>query len=339
MNRYTKEFKSYREQIELMKQRGIKFNIVSELEAEKIISNINYYKFSGYMKVFEIASDQYDIQFTKVIELYEFDRKFSRIIFEMIEKIEVAFKTKLAYYISERTKKLGPFGYLDTLEWKDYSSYNKKTGKTEMKKSHEILRDKLEFKKRVTEYTARNTTGCIESYFEKYRAEHFIPLWILIEVADFGMATKMYEESVKSVQEKISKEFNIHLNKDLEFYLKSLKLIRNVVAHNGILWNFRLVSRLNKPLISQHKDISDKSIVAVLIIIVEILKSVDSKYDYTELRELINGYFSKNPENLHKFGIKNNNLGIIKRLIKVENKNIKIVRKFIKGNGGIYSSL
>lgn len=64
-----------------------------------------YNKFSGYMKVFEIPSDKYDVQFSKFIELYEFDRKFSRIIFEKIEKIEISFKTNLAYSISERTKK------------------------------------------------------------------------------------------------------------------------------------------------------------------------------------------------------------------------------------------
>lgn len=328
MSNYTKDFKTYREQIELMKNRGIKFNITSESEAETILSNINYYKFSGYMKVFEISSDKYDIQFNKFVELYEFDRKFSRIIFEMIEKIEISFKTNLAYSISERTKKLGPFGYLNTLEWKDYSFYNKKTRKTEMKKSHEILKDKLEFKKKITEYTARNTRGCIESYFDKYKKEHFIPLWILIEVIDFGMATKMYEESVKDIQDKVSKKLNISTNKDLDFYLKSLKLIRNIVAHNGILWNFQLISRLNKSLITQYSDINDKSIVAVLVVIVEILKTVDSKYDYSELRVLITNYFTKNPELLYRFGIKNKNLDIIKKLLGIErrNKSIRIIK-------------
>lgn len=331
MSNYTKDFKTYREQIELMKNRGIKFNITSESEAETILSNINYYKFSGYMKVFEILSDKYDIQFNKFVELYEFDRKFSRIIFEMIEKIEISFKTNLAYFISERTKKLGPFGYLNTLEWKDYSFYNKKTRKTEMKKSHEILKDKLEFKKKITEYTARNTRGCIESYFDKYKKEHFIPLWILIEVIDFGMATKMYEESVKDIQDKVSKKLNISTNKDLDFYLKSLKLIRNIVAHNGILWNVKLISRLNKPLITQYSNIDDKSIVAVLVVIVEILKVVDSRYDYSELRYLIINYFTKNPEFLYKFGIKNKNLDIIKKLLKIEtkNKNMGIINKKI----------
>lgn len=316
MGKYIKEFKTYSEQITIMKERGIKFNVISELEAEKIISNINYYKFSGYMKVFEQELDRYDVQFSKIIELYNFDRKFSRIIFEMIEKIEIAFKTNLAYYISEKTKKLGPLGYLDLLEWKNYSFYNHKTGKDEMKKSHEILKDKLDFKRKITEYTARNTKGCIENYFDKYKAEHFIPLWILIEVIDFGMATQMYEESAKDIQEKISKALNIKLNKDLSFYLRSLKLIRNTVAHNGILWNFKLISKLNKPLITAHKNVDERSIVAVLIIIVEILKSVDSKYNYTELRDLIANYFEENSELLYKFGINNNDLCFIKTLLK-----------------------
>ncbi|MGL4673119.1 Abi family protein [Cetobacterium sp.] len=315
MSNYTKDFKTCKEQIELMKIRGIKFNVVSEIEAERVISNINYYKFSGYMKVFEISLDKYDIEFKKFIELYEFDRKFSRILFELIEKIEISFKTNLGYYISERTKSLGPFGYLNTLEWKNYSVLNKKTNSYQVKKSHEILRDRLDFQKKITEYTARNTNGYIESYFNKYKNEHFIPLWILIEVIDFGMATKMYTESVKDIQTKVSKQLNIPLINDLEFYLKSLKLIRNIVAHNGILWNFKLISRLNKPLITQYTDVNDKSTVAVLVVIVEILKKVDPGYDYSELKNLIINYFTKNLDLLDKFGIKNKNLEIINQIL------------------------
>lgn len=313
--KYNKNFKTNKEQIDLMKSRGIKFNSISELEAENIISNINYYKFSGYMKNFEISQDHYNVQFCKILELYNFDRKFSRIIFEMIEKIEISFKTNLAYYISETTKNSGPFGYLDTLQWKDYSFYNKKTQKNEIKKPHDILKDKLEFKKKITEYTARNTKGCIMKYFHKYKDEHFIPLWILVEVIDFGMATMMYEDSKKNIQTKVSNKLNISLNNDLNYYLKSLKLIRNTVAHNGILWNFRLISKLNKTLITQHKDIDDKGIMAVLVVIIEILKKVDPKYNYLELKDLIIDYFDKNLFFLDKFGIKNGNLDIIKNLL------------------------
>lgn len=147
MEYYIKNFKSYSEQVKIMEERGIKFNIITKLEAEKILSNINYYKISGYIKNFEIELDKYDIEFSKIIELYKFDRKLSSIIFEMIEQIEISFKTKLIYTILERTKDLGPFGYMETLEWKDYSVYNFKTKKYEVKKVNDILKDKLEFKK------------------------------------------------------------------------------------------------------------------------------------------------------------------------------------------------
>ena len=166
---YRKEFKSYKEQLKLLEERGIKFNIITIEEAEKIISSINYYKFSGYIKVFEIETDRYDIEFNKIYELYKFDRKLASYVFEMVEKIEVAFKTKLIYNILERTKELGPFGYLETTEWKDYSFEDKETGNSRMKKFRDILKDKMEFKKRVLEFTMRDIKPYIENYFKKYK--------------------------------------------------------------------------------------------------------------------------------------------------------------------------
>lgn len=315
MGYYIKNFKSYSEQVKIMEERGIKFNIITKLEAEKILSNINYYKISGYIKIFEIELDKYDIEFSKIIELYKFDRKFSSIIFEMIEQIEISFKTKLIYTILERTKDLGPFGYMETLEWKDYSVYNFKTKKYEVKKANDILKDKLEFKKRILEFTIRDTKPYVENYFNKYKKEHFLPLWILSEIIDFGMITKMYEESVRSIQEKIAKELGNFKNKDLAFYLRSIKLIRNIVAHNGILWNFRFISRLNKPLVTKYKFINDKSIIAVIVVIIEILKNIEPSYDYSELKKLIKEFFNKNPELINTFGIINGNINEIENIL------------------------
>lgn len=307
---YTKVFLSYKDQIGLMESRGIKFNIMSKLDAEIKLSNINYYKLSGYMKNFEISTDRYDTEFSKFVELYNFDRKLSRIIFEMIEKIEIAFKTNLAYNIGEHTnlKGLGPLGYLEIEEWVN-TTLPKFRGK------HKVLEEKLRFKSKITDFTARNVKGCIENYFKKYKKENFVPLWILIEVIDFGMATKMYDDSISNIQKSVSTSLNIPLAKDLKFYLKSLKLIRNTVAHNGILWNFKLIDEIKTPLITQYTDINVDSIAAVIILIKEILKKVDSTYDYSELRNLIRNYFDNNIDFLNKFGIKNKNLNIINSLI------------------------
>uniref|UniRef100_UPI003FEDC948 Abi family protein n=2 Tax=Fusobacterium TaxID=848 RepID=UPI003FEDC948 len=253
--------------------------------------------------------------FNKIYELYKFDRKLASYIFEMVEKIEVAFKTKLIYNILERTKELGPFGYLETSEWKDYSFKDEETGNSRMKKFRDILKDKMDFKKRVLEFTMRDIKPYIEHYFEKYKKESFVPLWILSEVIDFGMTMKMYEESVRDIQTKVAEELGNFKNKDLAFYLKSIKLIRNTVAHNGILWNFRFINRINKPLVNNYKFVDDKSFVAVLIVIVEILKYIDKDFDHTELKNMIKKFFKDNTTLVKKFGIKNGNIDIIDKIL------------------------
>ncbi len=315
---YSKEFKTYKEQIELLERRGIKFNIITKEEAEKIISNVNYYKLSGYIKIFEIDTDNYNIEFSKIIELYKFDRKLASYIFGMIEKIEVAFKTKLIYFILERTRKLGAFGYLETSEWKNYTVLNNKTKKFEVKKTNDILKDKLEFKKRILEFIIRDTKNYVERYFEKYNKEHFIPLWMLGEIIDFGMATKMYDESVKDIKKKVAKELGNFMYQDLSFYLRSIKLIRNTIAHNGSLWNFRFVSRIDKPLLKKYPFINDKSFIAVLVVIVELLKNIDESLKYDELHSLIRTFFKDNSELIEQFGIMNKDISEIDKILKLE---------------------
>lgn len=102
----------------------------------------------------------------------------------------------------------------------------------------------------------------------------------------------------------------------MAFYLRSIKLIRNIVAHNGILWNFRFISRLNKPLVTKYKFINDKSIIAVIVVIVEILKNIEPSYDYSELKKLIKEFFNKNSELINTFGIINGNIDEIENILK-----------------------
>lgn len=184
-----------------------------------------------------------------------------------------------------------------------------------MKKFRDILKDKMYFKKRVLEFTMRDIKPYIEHYFEKYKKESFVPLWILSEVIDFGMTMKMYEESVRDIQTKVAEELGNFKNKDLAFYLKSIKLIWNTVAHNGILWNFRFINRINKQLVNNYKFVDDKSFVAVLIVIVEILKYIDKDFDHTELKNMIKKFFKDNPTLVKKFGIKNNDIDMIDKIL------------------------
>lgn len=105
------------EQIELLKTRGC---IIEDEElAKNILLDVNYYRLTSYFLSFKESEDKYleGISFDKVYRNYLFDRKLRNMLSYVIEHIEVAIKTRIAYY---HTLKYGPLGYLDS------NNYNNK---------------------------------------------------------------------------------------------------------------------------------------------------------------------------------------------------------------------
>ena len=94
--------KTIQEQIELLKCRNIFFR--EEKNAPHFLSNISYYRLKGYW--WEMQDDKVSHHFASgsffedVIDLYNFDRHFRLIVFNAIERIEIALRTKLIYHLS-----------------------------------------------------------------------------------------------------------------------------------------------------------------------------------------------------------------------------------------------
>ena len=81
------------EQVEKLKVRGLKFD--NETKAQNYLYNISYYRLRAYTYPFQDNSKDgqpfnVDVSFEQIIELYVFDRKLRLLIFDSIEKIEIA---------------------------------------------------------------------------------------------------------------------------------------------------------------------------------------------------------------------------------------------------------
>lgn len=98
--KYEKPPLTYQQQIELLKSRGLVFD--DESKAESQLSNVSYYRLSAYMLPFkknmhgEIVNEfRYGTTWKDVYNLYVFDRKLRLLVFDAIEKIEVAIRCQL----------------------------------------------------------------------------------------------------------------------------------------------------------------------------------------------------------------------------------------------------
>ncbi|MEI6890052.1 MAG: Abi family protein [Bacteroidota bacterium] len=98
--RYTKPPITLPDQVSRLKSRGLRF--VSDTESINQLSNISYYRLRAYTYPFQDNSDPnhpftVSVTFEQIIELYQFDRRLSQLVFNALEKIEIAMRTQIIY--------------------------------------------------------------------------------------------------------------------------------------------------------------------------------------------------------------------------------------------------
>ena len=166
---YNKRALTFEEQVELLRSRGLK--IENEDRAIRHLSRISYYRLSAYMLPFkELEGDKYLNKFIEnttwesIYDLYVLDRKLRIVVFDAIERIEVAVRTQMVYTLSHK------FGshWLDNdsviKNEKVYNEIQTFIKAIESKKEHEIF---------------------IEHYYTKYDNPEHPPCWMLVELLYF----------------------------------------------------------------------------------------------------------------------------------------------------------
>lgn len=217
------------QQIEHLKSKGVRFDLISEEEAEKyLIQNNNYFKLRAYRKNFEKYQDgdlegQYinlDFEMLKDLAIIDMRLRYSLLLLALdVEHFE---KVKLLKIISES----GDDGYqiVDSY-FKDLQSQN--NGQPYNNILNEIDRN-------------QNSHYC-KSLIAKYKVDPpSYPVWVFVEIISFGAFIHFLDFSADYLQNKSLKE---------DFYLlRAVKTLRNAAAHNNCLINdLSLNSSKHKP--------------------------------------------------------------------------------------------
>lgn len=216
---YSKKVISFDKQIALLQERGL---IIEDIEkAKSFLRNISYFRLQGFWWEFQIDKENHKFRegttFEKIIKLYTFDRKFRLIIFDALERIEVALRTKLVYY---------PSIELDQWWFEDKTNFFNKD-------FH--LDSLLEVDKEL----GRTKEVFIKSHYDKYGNEHRPPAYKTLEVISFGCLSKLYSNLNNDITAKnrVAKEFNLPNYNFLKSWLQSFNTIRNIIAHHSRIWN------------------------------------------------------------------------------------------------------
>jgi len=219
-----KGVKTIEEQIGLLEKRNLKFS--DKEKAKRLLKECQYYRITAYRYpfVFENNKDRFkdDIDFEDIWKLYVFDRRLRFLVIDAIERIEVSLRSRWAYVLAQK------FGIL---AYQDNSAFKK-----------QILHSTIA--KIIFENIQTSDQPCITHYIKNNKK---IPIWALCEIITYGELLSLFN-AIKS--RKIKNEILDNLEIDEKIassFLNSLRIVRNICAHHGRLWNKRLFANLKKP--------------------------------------------------------------------------------------------
>ncbi|HEY5326404.1 MAG TPA: Abi family protein [Mucilaginibacter sp.] len=216
----------------------------NEANAIIFLQNVSYYRIKGYW--WDMQSDYQThifkpkTYFEDIVDIYNFDRDFRLILFDSIERIEIALRTKMIYHLSMA---YGGLWYLDPGLFEITTSTI--NGVTQTMHLHTIGELKKEFKRSKEIFVLDHHKRFLNSDPDA---------WKIFEVASLGTLSKLYKSLKHQLPEKsaICKEMGLNIHNELSSWLEAIAYVRNIIAHHSRLWSRNMVKQpiktLNKPI-------------------------------------------------------------------------------------------
>ena len=215
---FPKSYTSAHDLVSLLRSRGL--TIADAQKAERYIEFIGYYRLSAYMyPLLKMPKEQHcykpNTSFDQVMMIYRFDKKLRLLIFNEIEKIEVAVRSAIVNIGSEMTG--NPFWMTDCHNFIDAAKFRHTLDLIDA----ELRRSKEDF---------------IEHFKQTY-TDAYPPAWILAEVLPFGVLTNIYSNiKVPRIKKRIAQKFGLQVA-PFESWLTIVTLTRNSCCHHARVWN------------------------------------------------------------------------------------------------------
>lgn len=223
---YNKTPLSFQDQVSLLKQRDL--IIDNEPKAIDYLQEISYYRLSAYFLPYQKIKDKFNpsTNFKQIIETYSFDRELRLLVFDCIERIEVAIRKQMVYGIA--------MPYNDS-HWQDNQNlyitpyYNKIGNLVDPYSDFQSIISKAK--------TARTPEVFIKHYIDHYNKPSNPPSWMCLELLTMGELSHLYRGlKNNSDKKRIANFFDVHPTVFVS-WLHTLTYVRNICAHHSRLWN------------------------------------------------------------------------------------------------------
>lgn len=215
---FKKQYTGSSELVKLLQSRGLTVSNVPK--AESYLENIGYYRLSAYMHpLLRMPKEEHQFKsgatFSQIMMLYRFDKKLRLLIFNEIEKIEVAVRSAIINTTCNITG--DPFWMIDSRNFKDPGKF---------RHTMDLINTELN----------RSREDFIVHFKERY-SDVYPPAWILAEVLPFGVITNIFSNIKDArIKKSIARKFGLHVA-PFESWLTIITLTRNSCCHHARVWN------------------------------------------------------------------------------------------------------
>jgi abortive infection bacteriophage resistance protein len=266
---------SINNQIVKFKERELDITCYEESKLKEILLDIGYYRLGFYCHYyFDKQNKKYskDVKISDIINLYYLDVDLKYLLLKYINRIEINFRTKLIYYVSMR--------YKDDSRWYVNDSIL----------DEESIKN---FKDKVYTDKFKSDNLTLKKHHINYPDDDFAPCWKVFEYLTFGSIITIFG-SIKdpAVKQMISEKYGIRdLNKFFRL-LHSVRLIRNICAHSGVLFDYSLPQSLSSiPQITYNKE--DRNSLDASIKVIGFFIQTISENRHTDFQDDIKVFFEK----------------------------------------------
>lgn len=270
---------SINDQISKFKERELDISCYEESKLKEILLDIGYFRLGFYCYYyFNKQTNKYvdNIKISDIIAIYYLDIDLKYLLLKYINRIEINFRTKLIYYVSMK--------YKDNSKW--YVDPNI------------MLEEGIDdFKNRVYTDKFIQDNLALKKHHIKYPDDDFGPCWKVFEYLTFGSIITIFGNiKDSSVQQIISSKYGINdLNKFLKL-LHTVRLIRNICAHSGVLFDYSLPQSVSSiPQITYNKG--DRNSLDASIKVIGFFIETISNNRYNDFQQEINDFFEKHKAN------------------------------------------
>lgn len=261
-------------QIKRLSEKGLDLSCYDNSKLKEILYDIGYYRLGFYSYYFmdddkETFVDK--VKISDIVDTYYMDIDLKYILMKYINRIEINFRTKVIYFPSIVYKN-DPFWYVN----KNY------------------VRDEFvdDFSLRYNDkFKTDNLT--INKHHMKHLLDAFAPAWKTLEYLSFGSIITLFDSiREEKIKDRILELYGIKDLKKFVRFIHTVRQIRNICAHSGVLFDFSLPQSVNShPKI--NFNIGDRNSLDAAVKVIGFFMETISDNRHAEFKSDIYTFFEK----------------------------------------------